>query len=205
MQAARVLSIEALTEFRASLDHFVENAKVALSANEMEITRAAGWLDEQVKYWQKELRARQEGLVVAKTNLKRRKMMEINGRKPDCTEQEEAVDLAQRKLREAEEKLAQCKRWQPQLQREVDLYTAQVRHLSEMLEADLPRFSANFQQRLGALDAYVLLAPPATPGVPSAGSGAAMAEASNTTAPLPGKTPAPPDVSGSAPPAETGT
>ena len=167
-QAARVLSIEALEEFRAALEHFVETGKDALGANDMEIQRAAGWLDEQLKHWQKELRVRQEEFIVAKNNLKRRQMMEFNGRKPDCTEQEEAFQLAQRRLREAEEKLANCKRWVPLLQRETDQYTAHVRHLAGVLEVDLPRFSANFKQRIAALDAYVHMAPPPTPDVPGA-------------------------------------
>jgi hypothetical protein len=177
MQAARVLSIEALGEFRAALEHFVETGKVALGANSMEIERAAAWLDEQVKHWQKELRVRHEEFVVAKNNLKRREMMDIDGRKPDCSEQREAFTVAQRRLREAEEKLANCKRWQPALQREIDLYAGQVRHLAEVLEVDLPRFSANFKQRLAALDAYVHLAPPATPNAPSAASGSTTASA----------------------------
>src|SRR5687767_8185731 len=104
-QAARVLSIEALEEFRAALDNFVEVGKDALGANDMEIQRAAAWLDEQLKHWQKELRVRQEEFIIAKNNLKRRQLMEINGRHPDCTEQEEAFELARRRVREAEEKV----------------------------------------------------------------------------------------------------
>src|SRR5438445_7546515 len=123
-KAARVLSVEALEEFRAALDHFVEIGKDALGANDMEVQRAAGWLDEQLKHWQKELRVRQEELIVAKNNLRRRQMIKFNGRPPDCTEQEEAFEKAQRRLREAEEKLANCKRWAPLLQRETDQYTA---------------------------------------------------------------------------------
>src|SRR5205085_4838426 len=109
-QTARVLSIEALEEFRATVDHFVEIGKDALGINDMEVQRAAEWLDQQLKHWQKELRVRQEEFIVAKNNLKRREMMAVNGRKPDCTEQEEAFELARRRLREAEEKLANCKR-----------------------------------------------------------------------------------------------
>ncbi len=166
--SARVLSIAALEEFRAALDHFVEIGKDALGANDMEIQRAAGWLDEQLKHWQKELRVRQEECIVAKTNLKRRQMMEVNGRKPDCTEQEEAFQLAQRRQREAEEKLANCRRWVPLLQRETDQYSAHSRHLAGVLEVDLPRFSANFKQRIEALDAYIHLTPPPTPAIPGA-------------------------------------
>lgn len=175
-QAARVLSIEALEEFRAALDNFVEIGKDALGANDMEIQRAAQWLDEQLKHWQKELRVRQEEFIVAKNNLKRRQMMEINGRKPDCTEQEEAFALAQRRVREAEEKLANCRRWVPLLQRETDQYTAHVRQLAGVLEVSLPRFSADFKQRIAALRAYVHLAPPPAPELPSAdAAGAAPA------------------------------
>src|SRR5947209_7268460 len=151
-QAARVLSVEALEEFRAALDHFVEVAKDALGANDMEVQRAAAWLDEQLKHWQKELRVRQEEFNVARNNLKRRQIMRINGRPPDCTEQEAA------------KKLANCKRWVPLLQRETDQYTGHARPLAGLLEVELPRFSGNFKQRIAALHAYVQMAPPTPEG-----------------------------------------
>jgi hypothetical protein len=166
-QAARVLSVEALEEFRAALDHFVEVAKDALGANDMEVQRAAAWLGEQLKHWQKELRVRQEELIVAKNNLKRRQLIKFNGRPPDCTEQEAAFELARRRVREAEEKLANCKRWVPLLQRETDQYIGHVRPLAGVLEVDLPRFSGNFKQRIAALHAYVQMAPPTPEAAPA--------------------------------------
>jgi hypothetical protein len=166
LPAARVLSIDALAEFRAALDSFVEVGKEALVANDMEMQRAAAWLDEQLKHWQKEVHVRQEAMIVAKTNLKRRQNMKINGRTPDCTEQEDAFELAQRRYREAEEKLANCRRWVPLLRREIDQYAGEVRHFTDLVEVELPKFSANFKQRIEALEAYVRMAPPPTPSAP---------------------------------------
>src|SRR5438132_11958632 len=118
-QAANVNSIEALSDFRAALATFIDDARDALSANDMEINRAFAWLDDQAKFWQKQMRVRQEAFEVARRNLKQRKMMKVNGRIPDTTEQEDAFELAQHRLREAEEKLANTRRGVTELRREV--------------------------------------------------------------------------------------
>jgi hypothetical protein len=167
--SANVTSIAALGEFRAYLGEFIEAAKDALYANDMEIQRAFAWLDEQARHWQKQLRVRQEEFEVAKRNLKQRQLMKTEGRIPDTTEQEQALELATRRLREAEEKLANCRRWSRQLRREADEYLGPARLLSSIVEVDLAKASALLGQKVEALEAYVGMAPPVTPGTAPAG------------------------------------
>jgi hypothetical protein len=174
--SANVTSIAALGEFRAYLGEFIEAAKDALCANDMEIQRAFAWLDEQTRHWQKELRVRQEEFELAKRNLKQRQLMKTEGRIPDTTEQEEALQLATRRLREAEEKLSNCRRWSRQLRREVDEYLGPARLLSGIVEVDLAKASALLERKVETLEAYVGLAPPVTPGsVPAGGIESAKA------------------------------
>jgi hypothetical protein len=164
-RSAHVTSLAALAEFRANLGTFVEEGREALSANEMEIQRAFTWLEEKFRYWKKELYDRQEAVVTAKQNLASRKMFKTFGKPPDCTEQEKALRLAQRRLEEAEEKLANCKKWGPLLRRHVDEYESQARCLAGMLEADMPRALTTLEEKIAALEAYVGMAPPESPGV----------------------------------------
>ncbi|GIW81022.1 MAG: hypothetical protein KatS3mg105_2829 [Gemmatales bacterium] len=161
--SAKLTSIDALRRFKGQIEVFGEEAKEALSANEMEIQRAFSWLEEQLKHWQKQLRIRQEEYAAAKKNLAQRKMMRVLGRRPDCSEQEEAFERAARRLREAEQKLANSRRWGPLLRRAVDEYQAKARLLQHTLEIELVRACAQMEQRLKALEEYTRLMAPATP------------------------------------------
>jgi hypothetical protein len=165
-RGAHVASIAALTEFRADLAAFTADAREALSANEMELQRAFTWLDTQTAFWKREIRVRQEEVVAAKNNLAARKMLKLFGKPPDCTEQEKALRLAQRRLAEAEQKLVNCKRWLTELPRHADEYLAKARHMAGILEADMPRAGAMLEKKIESLEAYANLAPPVAPTLP---------------------------------------
>src|SRR5262249_6430265 len=96
--AARVLAVEVLEELKEALCAFKEDGQDALGSVEMEIRRTFDWLQDRLKYWQKEVRVRYEEVVQAKNELARRQMSRISGRPPDCTEQEKALKLAQYRL-----------------------------------------------------------------------------------------------------------
>jgi hypothetical protein len=163
---AHVTSIAALREFRADLLAFADEGKEALSANDMEVQRAFAWLDTQAQFWAREIRNRYEAIVQAKQALRTRKIMKIFGKPPDCTEQEKALRIAKQRHEEAEQKLAACKRWAPQLRRYADEYEAKARHLGNMLEVDVAKAAARLEKQVEALEAYVGMAPPVTPPGP---------------------------------------
>src|SRR5437870_8073019 len=119
MGRARVTSIETVEDFRAKLCEFGKDAKDTLCAAEMQIRRTFDWLNERGKHWQKEVRKREEEIVRAKIELQARKGMCKDGRGPGTTDQEFALRKAQMRLKEAEEKVAHCKRWGPLLQHAV--------------------------------------------------------------------------------------
>jgi hypothetical protein len=158
---ARVASIEALVEFRADLCTFGERAQEGLSSAQMQIQRTLDWIDEQAKYWQREVSHWEDTVTEARTELARRKMIRIGDRAPDCTEQEAILRAALRRLDEAQEKLARTRRWQPQFRRAVDEYQGPARQLAGFLEGEQPRALALLQQRIDSLEAYArLTAPP---------------------------------------------
>src|SRR5438105_13737992 len=74
-ESARVTSIDALRDWKEALCVFKQDAAEALCANEMEIRRFFDWLDEQTKYWQNEVRRREDLVVQARNALVRKKMM----------------------------------------------------------------------------------------------------------------------------------
>jgi hypothetical protein len=165
-QVARVTSIQTVEDFKAALCQFGVDAQDALCAVEVEIRRTIDWLKERQKHWQHELRKRQDDLVRAKNELTARKYQNRDGRGQGYTEQEKALKKAQERLREAEIKLEHCRRWAPQLHHAVMEYEGPARRLAGVLEADLRQAVALLENKLAALDAYVKLAPPATPSPP---------------------------------------
>jgi hypothetical protein len=165
---AQVTSIEALKDFHADLCIFADRAKDGLSSAQMKIQRVLDWLEEQNKFWQREVRRWEDAVTQARTELARRKMMKIGDRTPDCTEQEDILRAAQRRLDEVEEKLAKTRRWLPNMRRSVDEYQGPARQLSGFLEGEQSRALALLQQKIDALEAYARLATPTTDPKPSA-------------------------------------
>ncbi len=158
--SARVTSIEALGEFRASLSRFGHDAKEAVCATELEIRRIFDWLEAKLKYWQKEVRDRQEEVVRAKAELIQRQYGKRDGYGAGTTDQEIALEKAGRRLQEAEGKVEKIRQWHNLLPRAVAEYEGPARQLMGMLDADLPRGIAILDQKIDALDAYMKTAAP---------------------------------------------
>jgi hypothetical protein len=160
--SAHVTATEPLVHFQGDLASFSHEAKEALLAVEMEIQRAEGFIDDQLKYWQAYVRKAEDRVFQAKSELARRKMMRIGDRPLDCTEQEEALQKAEARLEYAEEKLAATKRWAREWPEAVREYLGPARQLTSVLEIDLPRMQVFLNQKIAALEAYaqVALAPP---------------------------------------------
>jgi hypothetical protein len=170
--AARVTSVDAVRDWKESLCVFKAEAAEALCANEMEIRRFFDWLDEQTKYWQEEVRRREDLVVTARNELVRKKMMvTAAGREPDTTEEEKNLRRARAMLLQAEEKVEKARKLGPVVRRAVEEYEAPARRLGGMLDGDLPRGIALLDRKLDAIDAYLNTVAPST-AVPPPSPGA---------------------------------
>ena len=157
---ARVTSIEALKDFRADLCTFGGQAQEVLSAVQMAAQRTLDWIEEQAKYWQREVRRWDDAVAEVRTELARRRMIRIGDRAPDCTEQEKLLRACKRRLEEAEEKLATTRRWLPAFRRALDEYHGPARQLAGFLEGEQPRALALLEHKIDSLEEYVRLAAP---------------------------------------------
>src|SRR5438132_3613426 len=144
--SVRVTSLEALKEFRTSLCRFGHDAKEAVCATELEIRRILDWLEAKLKYWQKEVRIRQEEVARAKAELSQRQYGQPRGRGPGTTDQEIALERALRRLQEADAKVEKTRQWHNLLPRAISEYEGPARQLMGMLDADLVRSLAILDQ-----------------------------------------------------------
>jgi hypothetical protein len=163
-ESAGVRSIEALKDLRTALLAFGADVEEALAATELEIRRVLDKLHEQGKYWQRQIRERQEEVTRAKAALIQRRWGHSNGIGPGTTEQEIALKVAQQRLKEAEEKVQTVRKWLTVLPRDIGEYEGPARRLAGFVEADLKQGAAVLGRRIDALDAYVNLAPASEAG-----------------------------------------
>lgn len=168
---ADVRSIDAVIEWRADLTNYGDLLAEAMAGVDLEIRRAADWLEEQLAKWRKAIRDCEDEVVRAKAELSQRKFPTWDGREPDCTVQEKNLRLAKARLEHAEEKVETCRRWIGRLPKMIDeMFTGPSRRLKSMLEADIPNALAELARRIASLESYAGLRPDYAPG-PSATAG----------------------------------
>ena len=151
-----VESFEALQQLRTALCRFADLVGAGLDEADGELQRAAYWVkQEQSGYWKREGDKRAEQLARAKSILARKKLQTTAlGSRPSCVEEEKELTLAQRRVEEARQKVANVRRWSRRLDEETYSYQAVAGGLSQALTIEIPNALAQLDNMLIALEAY---------------------------------------------------
>jgi hypothetical protein len=178
-QSAKVLSIQSLKDFRVALVNFTEEARNALGGVDMELKRMRDWLErDQLSYWQMQVKRRHEAMMMARTDLYRRRISQQGSDAISDTEQKEALKEAQRKLRIAEEKVEIVKKLIPIFHHAMAEYVSRATPLADHLSGGIDKSLGSLAKMLDSLEAYLALAAPAAPRVEEpGGSGPEMTSA----------------------------
>jgi len=183
-QGANVRSVDAIRDFKVALINFAEEATVALGSTEMEIRQIRNWLlRDQLSYWQAQIKRGQERVSTTRADLFRRKLSQSNSDAISDTEQKEALRAAERRLRQAEEKVVTIKKWIPVFEHALSEYHSQSQPLGDRLSGSFAATLSLLDRMLGALDAYLAMAPPTAPVVPRLRTGDEEAESTVTSTP----------------------
>jgi len=162
---ARVISIDVLRQFKASLGEFAEEAGLAISEATSDVQRTVWWLQhDQVSHWQRELKKRNEKLAQAKADLHRAQLASNDARTSAVLERK-AVAKWERAVTEAEEKIRLVKKWHQAMEREMMLFKAQLGQISGAVAGDIPAAVVRMEKMISSLEAYISIA------APSGGSG----------------------------------
>lgn len=154
--SAGVHSIGALEDFKASLATFETEGKESLSVIGMDVRRGLEYITHDLpKYWQSEIRKREDAVTNAKAELERCRMQKFGDRTPDCTDQKVALKKAQARLEEAQQKLQAVKKWSRILEEEAEEYRSQAQQLDSLFAGELPKALAEMAGMLRALEAYI--------------------------------------------------
>ncbi len=155
---AGVTSLAVLHDWYAALAEFRAEAQDALTALALSLQRAEAWLGEQQQYWQRQIRACEDEVTQARTELRTRQIPNSFGDTVDCTVQEKNLRRAKARLQEAEDRLAAVRHWMLRLPREIcDNYDGPVGQLTSFLDGELPSGLAALARQLTALEQYVHL------------------------------------------------
>jgi hypothetical protein len=179
-EGAGVTNLEALERFRASLLEFIHDAANALGEADSEVDRVQVWLEREQKiHWQQEHRRRSEEVTRAKSALYRKQLtVSSKDRPPSAVDEKKALQRAQARLEEAEQKIRRIKHWSVHLGQEAARYKAATSSLAAVLERELPASAEMLKRALAALEQYLHTAAPdlraLISGIPEIG-GAAVA------------------------------
>jgi len=159
-QAASVSSINALKDFKGALSTFAIVIRTALGEAQSDPQRTTWWVQQdRVTHWQAQKRKRTAQLAQAKSELFRAQVASPDQSVP-ATLERKAVAEAQRRMDEAETKLANIKRWSRLLEREVILYKGHCQQLARAIDGDVPAALLRLDKMVAALEKYVRIAAP---------------------------------------------
>jgi len=170
--SAKVSSIDAIKGFRLSVAKFVQEVTNAIAEIDADIHRVAGELRyERLPYWNKQVIARQEAVIAARTERSRKELMSMSDM-PSLVEERRNLDKAKRAVEEAQQKIEAVKKWARLVDRESMLFKGQLQSLSDAVCRDLPEGIVRLGKMIAALEAYAAMAPVSTEQVgESSGSG----------------------------------
>lgn len=153
---ARVHSIDALRDFRPALVKFIDECAVALSSADSDAGRAVLWIKtDRIPYWKREIRVRTDELNRAKTELVAKQSLKaIDKDSRSTVDERKQIDKAKRRIAEAEQRLASCKRWERQLEKETQKYHGGVQPLKRAVDSDMPHAISELDRMTKALQAY---------------------------------------------------
>ena len=161
--SAQVNSIDGVIRFRAAFREFQDQAQHALVALDEQILRAQQWLEHDGPiFWKAQIRRCYDDVARTRASLETAKMRSVGDHRPACIEEQEAYRAAQRRLREAEEKIETLRRWAQRVREEFDDYRGRTRGFRDAVESGVPRSVALLDRTIRSLEAYVERPEPGT-------------------------------------------
>ncbi len=170
---ARVDSFSVLRQFRASLATFASVAAVALDEAGTDIQRTLLWLrEDRHRYWKAQVQTRAQQHTQAKLALKQREILDraIAGTHSSCVEERRALQIAERRLRQAEYTFRLVRVYRNQIEKESLDYKGAIHGLINAIEAEIPNACASLDRMVDSLEKYVAIAPPEAGLAPSDGT-----------------------------------
>lgn len=154
-ESADVKSIEALHYFRASVLKFQENARLCISALEMQLLKITGWLErDRPNFWKREIEKCYREMSEARVRLHKCQMRRVGDFRPTCFEERKGLEKSKRDLEFAQKQIPVVKYWNVCASHEANEYHGRASQLTQMIERDIPELLALMNQAIDRLESY---------------------------------------------------
>ena len=159
-ERARIFNTAVLKDIKVAMVDFADSVNQTLASVDSEIARVTQWLtQEQLGYWKREVRKREDEINRCKLEIQRKKL--IAAPEPASTiVEEKRLRQAKARLDTCQRKLQNVRRWAPIWEREALLYKTSTSGLSENINANVPLAIARLERMLTSLEEYERMAPP---------------------------------------------
>ena len=156
-EGAQVGSVAAIEAFKASLANYIDESKQALTMIDLEIRRAVDWVRiDRAEFWKHEIRRAGDAVNRAKDDLHRCiSFKSMENYTPSCVDERKALQRAQERLKHAEQKAENVRRWTRAMQHELNEYSGRIVQFNAALEGDIPKALNVLSRILDHLDRYV--------------------------------------------------
>jgi hypothetical protein len=144
------------------------------------------WLEEQLIYWKRLVRQREDEVTRARAELSQRQFPGWDDRIPDCTVQRKNLERALARLEHAREQVERIRHWQGHLPRIIDeVYRGAAHRLQRLLEGVVPVALDDLTNRLQALEVYAESSPASASTPLPVSQQSSSAQQPSTTEPAP--------------------
>jgi len=161
-QGANVKRISVLKELNSSLNGFSQSVAQNIRSVQREINSTLDWIAERERHWQGVVRQRQAELAQAERALAlcKARPPDKNGRKPNCSQEADAVKRAKRALDEAQKTLQEVLKWRRTLDNQISAYIGQATRLQRTTNTTLSQASTFLKTKANDLGDYQSIRPP---------------------------------------------
>lgn len=159
---AQVRSTDAIEAFSLAMAKFQERVQSALDVLEGDLRRTDNWIDhDRPPHWRGKIHDAESAVHDAKLDLDRCLLMTtLDGQRPACREQKEALEQAKARLAYCREKGDLVKKWQRSFRHDSTEFKGRIGQLRRLVEQDVPTARAVLAKLLRRLDEYQLERPP---------------------------------------------
>jgi hypothetical protein len=163
MPNAKVISVDAIKQFRAAFVKFAEAVNASLGNADSDVHRALSWLDMEARsYWQNEGRKAQQKLAQAQEALRMKVLYKnIDGTTPSAVDEKKAVAKWKQRVEVCQQKLVNVQRYTNLIERESVMYKGAVQRFATTIQSGVPQGLARLDRVMNAIDQYIQAQPEA--------------------------------------------
>lgn len=160
--SARLLDADVITDTRAALATFEDEARSVIESVGMKSEATLRWLDEEApRYWATSARQANESTAAARSALEICRQRTVAGHRSTCLEEKQALRRAKDREEFCRDQRTMTRATGTSLRQTVDELKTRIVQLERWLDGELPRLQARLHQTAVAVSAYTATRPAA--------------------------------------------